>query len=307
MTAPVADEAAVAQPPPELRTVSAGEKLTPAQAQLGGGRGSLVAIAAPPASGKTTLLVSLYEQFCRGPFAGFTFAGSRTLLGFERMLFHTSYASGRQRPTLAHTEHGDAVLLHLALVAPEPPGAPVDLLMLDASGEVFTTFVDHDELGVAREVLRCADKVVLVVDGARLADPRTRHTCVADARYLLRALTERTLRRSAAVLAVVTKWDLIRRLPEAAAIRADVERALTSVTSRVSVAVVGDLPMFVTREIGGPEPRGLAHLLRWMVTAGARPFTPAAAVPDRPRPADLFQGPARLRRPGRLRHRAGAR
>lgn len=295
MTEPQADETELDD---AHRLIPSGEKLTAAQAALVPGRLRVVAIAAPPASGKTTLLAGIYEQFCRGPFAGFTFAGSRTLVGFERTLFHASNASGRARPSIAHTEYADNVLLHLALAPQAHPGEVIETVMLDASGELFSTFVDHDELGPARDIVRYADKVLLVVDGERLADPRTRQRQIAESRFLLRALTERVLRRSTTTLAVITKWDLIRRLPKAEEIQTAVQRNLSGANPDTAVRVVGDLPLFVARPVAGPsEPDGLADLVRWMVSTSARPYTASAAVPVGSRPADRFRAPGRVRRP----------
>src|SRR5437764_3929798 len=43
----------------------------------------VVILAGPAASGKTTILTSIYESFLEAPFANFLFAGSITLVAFE--------------------------------------------------------------------------------------------------------------------------------------------------------------------------------------------------------------------------------
>src|SRR6188768_15789 len=48
------------------------------------GQTKVVLLAGPRESGKTTIITSLYESFQDAPFGGYSFAGSETLVGFER-------------------------------------------------------------------------------------------------------------------------------------------------------------------------------------------------------------------------------
>src|SRR5437660_1243890 len=59
-----------------------GEALTEAQATdvTREGLTRVVIIAGPTASGKTTILTTLFESFLEAPFANYLFAGSRTLV-----------------------------------------------------------------------------------------------------------------------------------------------------------------------------------------------------------------------------------
>ena len=72
---------------------------------------SVVLFAGTAGCGKTTLLASLYLLFQRGPFAGYNFAGSDTLVGFEERVSLARTASGRDAPTTPRTRVSE--YLHL--------------------------------------------------------------------------------------------------------------------------------------------------------------------------------------------------
>src|SRR5258708_2931827 len=76
--------------PPTVITYPEGDKLdgTDALAITWARPTRVVLVAGPANSGKTTLLSCLYERFHFGMFAGFRFAGSKTLVGFEKRCFH---------------------------------------------------------------------------------------------------------------------------------------------------------------------------------------------------------------------------
>ena len=60
---------------------------------------SVVLFAGTADCGKTTLLATLHLLFQRGPFAGYNFAGSDTLVGFEDRVSLARTASGRTTAT----------------------------------------------------------------------------------------------------------------------------------------------------------------------------------------------------------------
>src|SRR5438046_759504 len=100
---PSGDET-VATETPAFVDLPSGEALTEAQASEVTRHGvtRVVVLAGPSGSGKTTVLTSLFEAFLEAPFGNFLFAGSRTLLGFERRCHDARVASGRTDP---HTVH----------------------------------------------------------------------------------------------------------------------------------------------------------------------------------------------------------
>src|SRR5262245_49650285 len=58
----------------------------------------LIVLVGAEGSGKTTVLASIYERLNEGPFAGFQFAGSRSLLSFEEICHLNRLASGGAQP-----------------------------------------------------------------------------------------------------------------------------------------------------------------------------------------------------------------
>lgn len=174
-------------------------------------RSTVIVLAGEAESGKTTLLVSLYQCFQHGPFAGYDFAGSRTLIGLEERCHYSRIASGRavadtERTFLGRPEH----LVHLRLRRRQDADPERDLLMTDLAGETFRRIRDDTSECKAVPLLSRADRLAVVLDGEKLASLRHRQTALADARQLLRSCIEsQVLPASASIDIVVTKWDLI--------------------------------------------------------------------------------------------------
>ena len=177
----------------------------------------VVILAGPHESGKTTIITSLFESFLEAPFANYLFAGSRSLIGFERRCHDAREASGRTEPHTAHTRVSDLVeFLHLRLKsAPPAEGVIQNLLISDVSGERFKALRDSADAVKEMKVLQRADHLSMVIDGSRLADPLQRHSASNDARALLRSLIEaRTLMKRCRIEIVFSKWDVIVSHPE---------------------------------------------------------------------------------------------
>ena len=177
-----------------------------------GGPTSVVLIAGPSGSGKTTILTCLFEAFLEAPFGNFLFAGSRTLVGFERRCHDARITSGRSMPHTPHTKVKDVVdFLHLQLARTSPNQFPrQNLLLSDVSGERFRALRDSSAAVGEMKVLRRADHLCIVIDGERLSDPGQRQAARTDARMLLRSLIEAdALSSTCRVEIVVSKWDLV--------------------------------------------------------------------------------------------------
>lgn len=164
----------------------------------------------PVKVGKSTLVGSLWEHVSSTPTDGWTFAGSLTPYGFEERCYLASFESGLLSPEQARTSEGtERVFLHFTLSRPGDPGAPRrDILFADISGEHAAHFVQADEPGPLRPLLRSAHVVAMLVDGGQLAVPSSRWPIVNEARALLRVMVERIeLRAGVRLVVVVTKWD----------------------------------------------------------------------------------------------------
>jgi len=175
----------------------------------------VVVLAGPSGSGKTTILTSLFEAFFDAPFGNFRFAGSATLVGFERRCHDSRVVSGRNKPHTIHTKVSDTVdFLHLRLV-PASHGVfrKQNLLLSDISGERFRALRDSSEAITGMPMLRRADAFCIVVDGEKLANPAERHSVAYDARVLLRSLFEAgALSPKCTIQIVLSKWDVVQAL-----------------------------------------------------------------------------------------------
>jgi hypothetical protein len=67
----------------------------------------IVALVGEQDAGKTTLLASLYGQFCRGPIGGFLFVGSKTLVGFAKRYHLALLSSGLKDIKAPRTSRND--------------------------------------------------------------------------------------------------------------------------------------------------------------------------------------------------------
>jgi hypothetical protein len=200
-----------------------GEALTEVEASSVTRQGitKVVIVAGPVLSGKTTILTSLYEAFLEAPFGNSLFAGSRTLVGFERRC-HDGRSSNRARRQTLRTPISKLVnFLHLRLVPMK--GAESDaqnLLLSDISGERFKAL--RDSAAAVREmpVLGRADHFCIVIDGEKLTNATLRHSARNDARSILRSVVEsRVLQSTCRIQVAFTKWDMVVDQPDQKSLR----------------------------------------------------------------------------------------
>jgi hypothetical protein len=210
-SAPVAGDEAVATETPAFVDLPSGEALSEAQASEVTRQGvtRVVVLAGPSSSGKTTILTSLFEAFLEAPFGNLLFAGSRTLLGFERRCHDARVVSGRLEPHTVHTAVDALDFLHLRLASPSAGLlGPQNLLLSDISGERFRSLRDSSDAVKAMPMLRRADHLSIVIDGEKLTNVGERHGARNDARTLLRSIIESGMLRSdCRIEFVFSKWD----------------------------------------------------------------------------------------------------
>lgn len=205
------DESEESEPPRLIEDLPTGENLTLASCNIVtySTRARVVAIAGHADSGKTTLLAAIYEKFQNGTFAGYSFAGSHTLPGFERRCFLSRLKSGNQHPD---TERSKGVfgqtLLHLRVRSMNGHQQLRDLLFTDLAGEDFRQATNSTEFCKRLEIVRRADHFVLLIDGDRLSGSTDRQIAIADARMLLRRFLDAGMLGSQShVYLVFTKHD----------------------------------------------------------------------------------------------------
>lgn len=207
----------------ELHT---GEELTPSTAReiSAAGTARVIVLAGPSDAGKTSLLVALFEKFCRGPFAGFRFARSKTCSALERRCHWLRTASGRTRADIERTKVGDVqMLLHLGIQRLDD-GTTTDLLIPDIAGEEFKGATETSDDCRRLTMVRRADHFVLCLDGKKLVDLQERHAVIADGRSILRAFVEDgMLGLFSTVTVLFTKADLFENDPEVERLRVGIE------------------------------------------------------------------------------------
>jgi hypothetical protein len=145
---------------------------------------NVVLFAGTAECGKTTLLASLYLLIQKAPFAGYSFAVKRTLVGFEKRVHNARVASSLRRPKTERSNVSE--LLHLRIRKSDRSDASRDLLLCDLWGEDFREARDSIEGCKRLPIIRRADAFVLLVDGAREGKLDFRQQAKSDPISLLR-------------------------------------------------------------------------------------------------------------------------
>jgi hypothetical protein len=205
------DSGAVAQSRAVM--LGSGEALTPQATSriMGASRARVLVIAGPVKSGKTTLIASVFNRFERGPFAGYMFAGSETLMGFEERSWLARAASGRLSADTQRTRPGaEHCLLHLRVRNEDLTEPPKDLLFADLSGEDYEHAKDSVDECRKLVLIRRADSLILLVDGAKLVRNDARQSERRQATMLLQSCLDADhIHRGSFVDVLISKWDLI--------------------------------------------------------------------------------------------------
>jgi hypothetical protein len=234
----------------------------------------VIVLAGAADSGKTTCLASVYECFQRGPVGGYAFAGSHTLLGFERRCYMGRITSGRRSPDTARAPAGaEAPWLHLR-VRPAAGGPPSrDLLLSEIPGDAFRLARDVTDECRRLTAVRRADHLAILVDGASLVARPQRFPAGNDAALFLRScLDAEMLGPSSLVEVVFAKWDLVAMSAAAGEIEEYVD-AFAERTRQFAGGRLGRLRFL--RIASRPRPgsglpfaQGLAELVRSWVEGG---------------------------------------
>jgi hypothetical protein len=147
-------------------------------------------------------------MYCKGLYAGLTFAGSRTLVGFAKRHHLALLSSGRAIPATPRTSRDDPpAYFHLDLAYPN--GDHVNLVISDRSGELYeaarldTSLIgDHSELHVA-------DRICFLLDGDKLSNVEKRTAYGRQFKQLIHALKDNGALSNAKTIEVLsTKFDV---------------------------------------------------------------------------------------------------
>ena len=200
----------------------------------------LVAVIGDKDSGKTTLICSFYEALLKGELPKWCCFSARTIVAFEQKVHHSRAASGLEEPDTIHTSLAEGLhFFHLGLCAKSDPLATrFNLMISDRNGEAFEGV--RNTPGIAtqvREVVK-ADRVLIVLDGKKIAMPGTRSLAMSETRKLIRALIQGGALGSHSDLQIIlTKDDLIQALPDVEAVDRQIaefiDRQMTEFASSV--------------------------------------------------------------------------
>lgn len=227
-----------------------GEALTPSAAksiaQLRPTR--LVILAGGVGSGKTTLVSTIYEKFQFGQVAQYIFAGSKTLLEFERICHDARIASNRSIPATERTKRTeDYRLLHLS-VRNQNTNRKQEILFTDITGEIFEEIRDSSDECRGHPIFSRCDHFAILLDGEKLSNALTRAKAVNDAVMILRRLLDSGILGGHSLVDVlVTKLDIIN-----AAVKKDkgltnyidemkINKFETPFSSRIAKLTIGDI------------------------------------------------------------------
>lgn len=260
----------------------------------------VVVFAGAEGSGKTTLLVSIYERLLEGPFSGFTFAGSRSLLGFEELCHMNRLSSGTTLPETPRTPPSEnAAFYHLSLA---DEGVRREILFSAISGERFRLARDSSADCASLTFLRRANVLVVLVDGEKLSSLDTRENAVSDASGILRSFLDQNMLASKVRVEIVfSKFDCVMMTGGQA--EEFIEKAIARLTGKFG----REIPDLTFRKVAarpeGAELRfthGVGEALRdWLKVSKQRlPDSVTYAAPDSPREFGRFGCRYTLKRGG---------
>lgn len=265
-----------------------GELMTPEEVQrfLLWRPATFISVIGESFSGKTTVMCALYDRLLRGPYADLSFAGSKTLVALEKRMHPSRVDSGRPVPETVRTSIADGLrYFHFAVAAVDNPRSRTDLFLSDRAGETYRKARSNTDLIADLPEIPQANKIVLLIDGSKVAKPAELAGTVQSARQMLRALADQgAVGLGSDVQVVTSKVDLITRAQD----KQDLTSALKSFQERLAADFAPRLGRLTFWDISARDPEGTfgpAHGLDALVRDWVTPpvLRPLASSP----PLDL--------------------
>ena len=173
-------------------------------------KSKIVIIIGESNSGKTTLISTFLDMFQKGVFAGLLFAGSKTLVGFERKCHHSRISSNRLKPETERTISRNFNFLHLAVRDAELKNEVQHLLLSDVSGEKYRNAIDTNEDMMALNIVENADHILYILDGFKIINLKQRQNVKSNMELFIRRALEVGLFDSNTDLVIaICKWDYL--------------------------------------------------------------------------------------------------
>ena len=166
-------------------------------------------------SGKTTLLATIFDLFQIGSFKEFLFAGSLTMVGFEKRCHLSRVASGLTVPDTERTKSIEFSFLHLSIKKKNSQRKKaLSLLLSDVSGERFKQA--RNSLNSMQEMgfIKNAEHTIMIIDGGKMADLKQRRLEIFNAQtFIDMALQAGNFNENTNLNIILSKWDLLSEDP----------------------------------------------------------------------------------------------
>lgn len=168
---------------------------------------TMVMVAGPYASGKTTLMVMMYHLFREGLNKKLRFRGSRTMRGYWKRSEKLMQYSANEKPEVDRTSLGVSdKFLHLALV--DTKGDERDVIFVDIPGEMFD---EEREIKELEELFADIENMIIVMDMQEIRDSSKRRIVALNTKAMMSNLIKyRILSKSTSLQIVCTKMDSIK-------------------------------------------------------------------------------------------------
>ena len=192
---------------------------------------AIVALVGQAEAGKTSLIAEVYDAFQYGSYDSLFFAGSDTLIAFEKICHK---ARGTSKGLDLYQERTDVTsdpkFYHL-VVANEESGVR-DILIADRSGETYRDILDKPSLASECLELRRATVLNLLVDGARLCASTERANVVTECHQVMQTLIYSSLiARRMRINVILTKLDFVDASPDRERVHTDFKGIVERVRS----------------------------------------------------------------------------
>lgn len=168
---------------------------------------TMVMVAGPYASGKTTLMVMMYHLFREGLNKKLRFRGSRTMRGYWKRSEKLMQYSANEKPEVDRTSLGFSDnFLHLSLVDSEENER--DVVFVDIPGEVFD---EEEEVKELEELFSDIENMIIVMDMQKIQNSSERRIVALNTKAMMSNLIKyRILSKSTSLQIACTKMDSIK-------------------------------------------------------------------------------------------------
>ncbi len=159
-------------------------------------------------SGKTTLIATIFDLFQKNTINDLQFAGSLTQIGFEERCHLARFNSEAVVPATEKTKSPEFDFLHLA-IKKNSSEENIHLLLSDISGEKLKSASSSSMAIRELKLMEQADKIVIVLDGAKVSNKFERPAVLFQAENLIqRAIDEKIFNKKTDINIVLSKWDI---------------------------------------------------------------------------------------------------